>query len=63
MGHIRDRGARVRPTFYTRYDEMVPAMEEHEIARYNRQLAPTHLSHEEAGAYYRLLHLEAANVR
>jgi radical SAM superfamily enzyme YgiQ (UPF0313 family) len=55
-GHVRERGGRVRPTFYTPYHDMAPAMDEHEIASFNRQLAPGHLDAEEAAAYYRMLH-------
>jgi len=58
--HVRARGAKLRPTFYARYQELRPDMEEAEIARYNRQLAPAHLSDEDASRLYRLVHAETA---
>jgi len=55
-GHVRGRGARLRPTFYAAYHEMRPDMDEREIARYNRQLAPLDLSGSEAARLYALVH-------
>lgn len=56
--HIRARGGRLRPTFYAPYHEMRPDMEEHDIARYNRQLAPAHLRDVDVAALYQLVHAE-----
>ncbi len=57
--HVRATGARLRPTFYAPYHEMRADMEEREIARYNRQLAPAHLSDADVASLYQLVHAEA----
>jgi len=54
--HVRAMGARVRPTFYAPYHEMRPGMDERDVARYNRQLAPAHLSATDAERLYALAH-------
>jgi anaerobic magnesium-protoporphyrin IX monomethyl ester cyclase len=54
--HLRAQGARVRPTFYAAYHEMRPDMDERQIAGYNRQLAPGHLSGAEMASLYGLVH-------
>lgn len=59
---VRSLGARLRPMFYSPYDEMEPSMDEREIARYNRQLAPDHLTSDEAAALYALFHSSDARV-
>jgi radical SAM superfamily enzyme YgiQ (UPF0313 family) len=56
--HVRSMGARLRPTFYTPYHDMRADMDEHEISRFNRQLAPGHLSAADAGRLYELVHAE-----
>lgn len=53
--HIRAMGARLRPTFYTPYEELRADMAEHEVARYHRQLAPDHLRGAQT-ARYRMQH-------
>jgi radical SAM superfamily enzyme YgiQ (UPF0313 family) len=57
--HVRARGARLRPTFYAPYHEMRADMDEREIARFNRQLAPAHLSDADVASLYQLVHAEA----
>jgi radical SAM superfamily enzyme YgiQ (UPF0313 family) len=57
--HIRSVGARIRPVFYAPYHEMRDDMAEAEIARYNRQLAPTDLSDADRASLYELAHAEA----
>jgi anaerobic magnesium-protoporphyrin IX monomethyl ester cyclase len=58
--HVRARGARLRPTFYAPYHEIRPDMEEREVERYNRQLAPGHLGGTEVRSLYDLVHARAA---
>jgi anaerobic magnesium-protoporphyrin IX monomethyl ester cyclase len=53
---VRALGARLRPMFYAAYDEMDATMDEREIARFDRQLAPDHLGREEAAELYALFH-------
>jgi radical SAM superfamily enzyme YgiQ (UPF0313 family) len=55
---LRAAGARIRPTFYAPYHEMRPDMSEHEIARYNRQLASAELTSTDAAALYALVYAE-----
>jgi hypothetical protein len=57
--HVRARGARLRPTFYAPYHEMRSDMNEGEIARYNRQLPPAHLSSDDVSRLHALLHAGA----
>ena len=57
--HLREIGVRARPTFYSPYHEMTAEMDERDIARYNRQLAPANLSVADAASLYALLHAEA----
>lgn len=61
VARLRARGARVRPTLYTDYDAMDPGMDEREVARFNRQLVPPHVSAGEAAALYALLHADEAS--
>jgi len=53
---IRAAGARLRPVFYAPYNEMRSDMDEREIARYNRQVAPDGLDPAGAASLYRLIH-------
>jgi len=56
--HLRAVGARVRPTFYTPYDDLLPGMDEREVARFNRQLAPATLAPADRAALHELVHGE-----
>jgi anaerobic magnesium-protoporphyrin IX monomethyl ester cyclase len=55
---ILHAGARLRPVFYAPYQEMRPQMDELQVARFNRQLAPDHLDGADASALYALLHAD-----
>jgi anaerobic magnesium-protoporphyrin IX monomethyl ester cyclase len=55
---LRGGGARVRPMLYAPYHEMDPEMDEAQIAGYNRQLAPSHASGDDAAALYAMFHGE-----
>jgi len=56
--HLRAVGARLRPTFYAPYDELLPGMDEREVARFNRQLAPATLAPADRTALHELVHGE-----
>jgi anaerobic magnesium-protoporphyrin IX monomethyl ester cyclase len=56
--HLRSVGARFRPAMYAAYGEMKAGMDERRLDSYDRQLAPAHLSSDEAAAVYRLFHAE-----
>jgi radical SAM superfamily enzyme YgiQ (UPF0313 family) len=58
VARVRSLGARLRPMFYADYQGMDAAMDERQISRFNRQLAPDHLSPRDASALYALFHSE-----
>ena len=49
-------GARVRPMFYAPYHLMTEEMDERQVARLDRNMAPDHLPAEEKRAYHSLFH-------
>jgi radical SAM superfamily enzyme YgiQ (UPF0313 family) len=55
---LRAQGARVRPMFFVDYAGMDPAMDERQIAAFNRRHAPGHLDGDDAAALYSLFHAE-----
>jgi len=58
MAYVREKGARVRPTIYTPYDQLRPEMDEGDVIAFNRQLFTNAASLGDSAELYQLVFSE-----